>query len=142
MTSLMVEPLWKSIHKNSLIGFDELFNRIQQLEKPQSSFPPYNIIRNGETEIIIKLAVAGFSKEDISVVLEDNKLVISGSSESDPVPVDYIYKGIAERNFKRVFTIADSVEVTKVILENGMLSVILKNIVPEKKEKVFRIEEK
>lgn len=138
----MAQPLWKSIHNNSLIGFDELFSRIRELDKPQSSFPPYNIIRTNDKEIIVKLAIAGYKKNDIKVYLEDNKLIIAGSSESDQVPVDYIYKGIAERDFKRVFTLSDSVEVKSVLLENGMLSVILKNIIPEKKEKIFNIEER
>lgn len=143
MTNLTVADPWKSLHKTSLIGFDELFNRIKELEKPQTGFPPYNIVKTAESVFKIVMAVAGFSKENISVVLENSRLTISGSYGSDGVdPVEYIYKGIAERNFKRVFTLSDSVEVDKVTLSNGMLEVTLKQFVPEhKKPKFFEIEQ-
>lgn len=141
MTNLTVNDPWKSIHKTSLIGFDELFERIKELDKPQVGFPPYNIVKTADSVFKIVMAVAGFSKEDISVVLEDSRLTISGSfglKENDPV--EYIYKGIAERNFKRVFTLSDSVEVGKVTLSNGMLEVTLNQFIPEhKKPKIFDI---
>jgi molecular chaperone IbpA len=141
MTNLTVNDPWKSIHKTSLIGFDELFERIKELDKPQAGFPPYNIVKTADSVFKIVMAVAGFSKEDISVVLEDSRLTISGSfglKVNDPA--EYIYKGIAERNFKRVFTLSDSVEVGKVTLSNGMLEVTLNQFIPEhKKPKIFDI---
>ena len=144
---------FRSIHKSAFIGFDELFNRIKELEKPQTGFPPYDIIKKSDEEFVIKLAVAGYSKDQISVSLDSGKLVVTGTSLNDnvldyvtsvntsTVPINYIYKGIAERDFKRTFTLADTVEVDKVTLSDGMLCVFLKNIIPEtKKPKVFSIE--
>ena len=141
MTNLMLTDPFKSIHRNALIGFDELFDRIKELEKPQTGFPPYNIVKTADNEFKIVMAVAGYSKENISVILEDSRLTISGQFDSKE-SVEYIYKGIAERNFKRVFTLSATVEVDKVTLSNGMLEVTLKNIVPEhKKKKEFLIDQ-
>lgn len=130
---------FNSISKG-LIGFDDLFRRIQELEKPVTNFPPYNIIRDDECTFRITLAIAGYSKEQISVTLENGKLTVIGSNEEKP-EVDYIYKGIAERNFTRVFTLADTIEVQKVTLQNGILEIVLNNVIPEsKKKKVFSVE--
>ena len=135
MTNLMLQDPFKSIHKTALIGFDELFERIKELEKPQQGFPPYNIIKTADNEFKIVMAVAGFSKDNISVILEDSRLIISGFCESSESAIHYIYKGIAERNFKRVFTLSADVEVDKVTLSNGMLEVTLKQLIPEHKTK-------
>ncbi len=132
---------FKSIHNSAFIGFDELFRRINELEKPQTGFPPYDIIKHSEEKFAVKLAVAGYSKNNISVVLDSGKLTISGSTKTeDSDSLYYIHKGIAERDFKRVFTLSDTVEVEKVTLSDGMLYVTLKNVIPEhKKPKVFEI---
>jgi molecular chaperone IbpA len=139
--SLFDQQNFRSIHNSAFIGFDELFRRIQELEKPQTGFPPYDIVKKSDEEFIIKMAVAGYSKPQISVVLDSGKLTISGSTNKDPNSLYYIYKGIAERDFKRTFTLADTVEVEKVSLSDGMLYVTLKNVIPEHhKPKIFNIE--
>ena len=143
---------FRSIHNAAFIGFDDLFRRIKELEKPQTGFPPYDIIKKSEEEFVIKLAVAGYSKNQISVSLDSGKLVVAGTSLNDNlldyvtsvntevVPINYIYKGIAERDFKRTFTLSNTVEVDKVTLSDGMLYVFLKNIIPEtKKPQTFYI---
>lgn len=139
---------FRSIHNSALIGFDELFRRVREreLEKPQTGFPPYDIIKKSEEEFVIKMAVAGYTKNQISIVLDSGKLTISGSINKDDsisnqnIQANYIYKGIAERDFKRTFTLADSVEVEKVTLSDGMLYVTLQNVIPEhKKPKIFTI---
>ena len=119
-----------------------MIKRVMELEKPQTGFPPYDIFREDNDNIKIVLAVAGFTKDNIEVTLENGKLIVSGNISTENVkPVDYIYKGIAERNFRRSFTLADTVEVTKVSLTNGLLEITLKNIIPEsKKIKVFTVE--
>lgn len=136
---------FRTIHNSAFIGFDELFRKIKELEKPQTGFPPYDIIKESDDDFVIKLAVAGYSKDQIKVALDSGKLSVSGSLASQstykPIPVDYIYKGIAERDFKRIFTLADTVQVEKVKLVDGMLFVHLKNVIPEsQKPKLFYIE--
>jgi molecular chaperone IbpA len=132
---------FRSIHDPAFIGFDDLFRKIRELEKPQTGFPPYDIIKKSEEEFVIKLAVAGYSKKQISVTLDSGKLNITGSHNVSELNIQYIYKGIAERDFKRTFTLADTVEVNNVALQDGMLYVYLKNVIPEtKKPKSFNID--
>jgi molecular chaperone IbpA len=134
---------FRTIHNSALIGFDELFRRINELEKPQTGFPPYDIIKQSEEKFVIKMAVAGYTKDQISVTLDTGKLVVTGKIKTDESKKDseFLYKGIAERDFTRTFTIADTVEVDKVSLSNGMLYVSLRNVIPDnKKPKIFQIE--
>lgn len=148
------EQFSKSIHNTALIGFDELFKRIKELESPKTNFPPYDIIKTSADEFVIKLAVSGYSRTDISVVLDSGKLSVDGSISSDDFTLDklldatfknekypeYLHKGISQRNFKREFTLADTVEVSDVQLKEGMLYIYLKNVVPDsKKPKTFQI---
>lgn len=132
---------FKSIHNKAFIGFDELFRAINELEKPKSGFPPYDIIKISDEDFKIKMAVAGFSKDQISVVLDSGKLTVSGSIDSEKKEQEYIYKGIAERGFSRTFRLAETVQVDRVYLEDGILTVNLKNVIPEsQKPKKFSIE--
>jgi molecular chaperone IbpA len=133
---------WKHYNQGSrIIGFDELFKTLSELEKPTTGFPAYNIIKLSDTKFKIVLAVAGFSKNDIRVTLHNGSLSVEGSIDQNKPVLNFIYKGIAERNFKRDFTVADTVEVSKVFLEDGLLTVILDNIIPEStKIKTFEIE--
>jgi molecular chaperone IbpA len=134
---------FRTIHNSALIGFDELFRRINELEKPQTGFPPYDIIKQSEEKFVIKMAVAGYTKDQISVTLDTGKLVVTGKIKQDKSKQDseFLYKGIAERDFTRTFTIADTVEVDKVSLSDGMLYVSLRNVIPDnKKPKIFQIE--
>ena len=134
---------FRTIHNSALIGFDELFRRITELEKPQTGFPPYDIIKHSKEDFSIKMAVAGYTKEQISVTLDSGKLSVTGKIKSDNSKVDseFLYKGIAERDFTRSFTIADTVEVDKITLLDGMLYILLKNVIPDnKKPKIFQIE--
>jgi molecular chaperone IbpA len=134
---------FRSIHNSALIGFDELFRKITELEKPQTGFPPYDIIKNSDEKFMIKMAVAGYTKDQITVKLNDGKLIVTGKIKSVEPKTDseFLYKGIAERDFTRSFTLADTVEVDKVALSDGMLFISLKNIIPDnKKPKIFQIE--
>jgi molecular chaperone IbpA len=124
-----------------MIGFEDLIKTLSELEKPTTGFPPYNIVKITDTKFKIVLAVAGFSKRDIRVTLHSGNLLVEGSIDQNSPVVDYLYKGIAERDFKREFTVSATVEVSKVFLEDGLLSIILDNIIPESaKLKVFEIE--
>lgn len=140
---------FRKIHNSGLIGFEELFRKIKELENQKSGFPPYDIIKYSDEDSVIRMAVAGYTKENISVELNAGKLIISGSINLDynidnivnnvKIP-EYVYKGIAERDFRREFTLADTVEVNDVSLSDGILLIKLKNIIPEnKKYKVFEI---
>ena len=130
---------FKSIHNAALIGFDELFSKLRELEKPQTGFPPYDIIKESEENFVIKLAVAGYKKDHINVTLDSGKLLVTGTQEKTDAKT-YMYKGIAERDFSRTFTLSDRVEVDRVSLVDGMLYIYLQNIIPKEKPKQFQIE--
>jgi molecular chaperone IbpA len=94
------------------------------------SDPPYNIKQIKENKYVIEMAVAGFAKTDIEVTLEGNKLVVKGAAKEDEADIqDYLFKGIANRNFSREFKIADKVEIENAELANGMLKIWLSNMV-------------
>lgn len=122
------------------VGSDALAKRLteagrQLANTAMSNYPPFNLKKVDENKYVIEMAVAGFGKSDIEMTLEDNKLVIKGSSKTempdDQKIVDFLHKGIADRGFTRTFTLADNVEIKDANLFNGMLKVWLEHIIPE-----------
>lgn len=128
------------------VGFDDHFNRIAKmhddLTKNIPNYPPYNIKKTGDTTYIIELAVAGFAKQDIEIELADGKMVIKGNVQNDDNDDNFLFKGIAARNFTRTFALDDQVEVKNAEMINGMLQVFLERIIPEhKKPKKIEVKE-
>jgi molecular chaperone IbpA len=117
------------------VGFDRIFDRVNAASKLTTvqKYPPYNIVKTDENTYLIELAVAGFGPDDVDIELHDGVLAISGKVESTSDD-NYIYKGIANRSFERRFTLADTVEVEGVDLHQGILTVKLKNVIPEEKK--------
>ena len=97
------------------------------------SYPPYNIIRLSDTETVLEVAIAGFKEEEVNVVVEDEKLKISGKKESADTS-NYIYKGICARAFERTFALSKDTKVTKAEYADGILSVFVHYEVPEEKK--------
>jgi len=123
----------------STVGFDRLLSTLDEAlnipDKVLTSFPPYNIAKISEDKYVIELAVAGFKREEIDITLEDNKLTVQGNAKKDEDNgKTYYHRGIALRNFTRVFTLADTVIVNSADLVDGMLVVELQNIIPESKK--------
>jgi molecular chaperone IbpA len=96
-----------------------------------ATYPPYNIAKINDNEFVISLAVAGFKMEDLDITHTGNVLTIEGSMPEVENLGVYIHKGIATRNFRRIFTIADYMEVEDAMLEYGMLDIYLKRNIPE-----------
>ena len=114
------------------IGFTDVFEELEKTSKQLQkavSYPPYNIKRIDDTKYVIELAVAGFAKTDVEVTLDGNKLVVKGVAQDEDAPDNFIFKGIATRNFTREFTLADKVEIENAELVNGMLKIGLANMV-------------
>ena len=126
-------PLYRST-----VGFDRLFSLLdsQTLADNGQTYPPYNIERTGENAYRVTLAVAGFGDEELSIEARENVLTVKGekaeSQESDQY--ETLYRGIAGRAFERRFQLADHVQVTGAVLENGLLHVDLVREVPEAKK--------
>jgi molecular chaperone IbpA len=123
----------------STVGFDRLLSTLDEAlnipDKVVTSFPPYNIAKISEDKYVIELAVAGFKKEEIDITLEDNKLTVQGNAKKDEIGgKTYYHRGIALRNFTRVFTLADTVVVRSANLVDGMLEIELENVIPENKK--------
>jgi HSP20 family molecular chaperone IbpA len=120
-----------------LLGFDEIERLIDRASKTSGDgYPPYNIERlaagDGHGERLrITLAVAGFSRDDLEVSLEENQLVIRGRHKEDAERT-YLHRGIAARQFQRTFVLADGIEVMSAELANGLLSIDLERPQPER----------
>jgi molecular chaperone IbpA len=122
-----------SIHKFA-VGFDNVFDEILRLSAQQkdTNYPPYNIVKHSDNKFVIELAVAGFKDGDINVTVDKNTLTIEGSQSVDlDSAVEYLYRGISARNFTRTFTLADHVEVTDAVVNNGIMGITLERQVPE-----------
>ena len=117
----------------STIGFDEIVKQIQEasesISKSVPKYPPYNIKQVKDNKWVIEMAVAGFAKSDIELTLDGKKLVIKGNSKEDDSESEYVFKGIANRDFTHQFTLADKVELKDAELVNGMLKVWLEGMV-------------
>ncbi|MBY5461800.1 Hsp20 family protein [Rhizobium beringeri] len=120
-------PLYRSS-----IGFDRVFNLLNNAQRVQAvdTWPPYNIVKAGEDDYRIVIAVAGFGEEDLSVTHERNVLIIAGE-KAGKEDAQYLHHGIAGRSFERRFELADHVKVSEASLKNGLLSVELKLEIPE-----------
>ena len=128
------------------VGADRVMKKLadiadQSAQMMPIKYPPYNIKKVDQNRYVIELAVAGFGKADIDIELQEGKLSILGKCDSAE-STEYLYKGIAERGFKREFTLADNVEVKSSSLVNGMLKIWLEAFIPEeKKPKKVKIED-
>jgi len=108
-----------------LLGFDHIEDMLERLSKASGdSYPPYNIEQTGPDGLRITLAVAGFAPADLSVTVENNQLVIRGKHAESGQRV-YLHRGIAARQFQRVFVIAEGIEVEGASLDNGLLNIDL-----------------
>ena len=120
-------PLWRST-----VGFDRLFDLLDQSNAWTSgeNYPPYNIQRTGEDQYEITLALAGFSPSDVNITAEQNVLTVEATKTEQP-NAEYLYQGIATRSFRRLFNLAEYVEVKDATFENGLLKIKLQREIPE-----------
>jgi molecular chaperone IbpA len=128
MTSYDFAPLFRTA-----IGFDRLARlmdtAVSAADAP--SYPPYNIEKTGDDTYRLTMAVAGFRPEELDLVVKDNTLLVSGKATSDGQKGEMLYRGIAGRAFERRFVLADHIVVDGADVENGLLHVALKRVVPE-----------
>jgi len=127
MATIDLTPLY-----HSTVGFDRLPSLLSHaLQRDESGFPPYNIEKIGDDAYAIVMALAGFGRDDIEIVTEQNRLTIRGLVK-DKNEKTYLHRGLAQRTFTRVFDLADYVEVLDATMEDGLLVVSLKRELPEK----------
>ncbi len=121
------------------LGFDHLEETFDRLRKSGSDgYPPYNIEQTGETKLRIALAVAGFSANDLDVEIDQTQLIVRGKQKDDKDRI-FLHRGIAARQFQRAFVLADGIEIEGASLDNGLLHINLRQIVPERQVKKIKI---
>ena len=123
-------------YRRSTIGFDRLFDMLENSSagQGQENYPPFDLIKTGENEYRIELAVAGFKPDEIDVTAQQNVLLVSGRKAEENEQQgegDYIYRGIANRSFERRFALADHIQVRGADLKDGLLQVELVREIPE-----------
>jgi len=133
------EKYLSAIQRNS-IGLDEWFRRFDSAFETHTNYPPYNLIKESETNFRLEVALAGYKKEDIEVSSEWNKLTIETKRQDDVVD-QYVHRGLAKRAFTRSWTLSDDVVVGDVSFVDGLLTIKLDRVIPEhQKKKVYNIE--
>ena len=115
------------------IGFDSLFDVMNNIRGKDVNYPPYDIIKKDEETFIIEFALSGFSKDDLNITVKENHLTIEGDYIRGE-DLEYLHKGIAKRSFTRDFVLADTLNVEDVTFSEGILKIVIKQIVPEEQK--------
>lgn len=116
--------------RSAFVGFDHLFDELDRVAKQaHDHYPPHNIVKTGESEYLIELAVAGFTKDEITVEVKDRSLTVTGEHISKGR--EYVHRGISTKKFKRTFRLSEYVQVHGADLVDGILAVQLKVVVPD-----------
>lgn len=125
----------------STVGFDRLLSTMEEFDKmlgsntKQSTYPFYNIVKVDENRYEIQIAVAGFASENIDIETVGNKLTVIGSIPKDAdTTIEYLHHGLSSRDFKQVFTLSDTIVVRSADIVNGVLKIVLENIIPEERK--------
>ena len=136
-----LEGNWRFLNEPTLsnfqrwaVGYDRLFQAMSDAPRSEQSYPPHNFIKESDEDFRIELALAGFSKEDVKVVQEEQKLTISGNNSEKENQENILHKGIASRAFTKTFYLADDIKVTEALFENGMVIIKLRQNIPEDKK--------
>ena len=121
--------------RRSTVGFDRLFDMLENnsFGQSQENYPPFDLIKLGDNEYRIELAVAGFKPNEIDITAQQNVLIVSGrkGEENEEKGNDYIYRGIANRSFERRFALADHIQVRGADMKDGLLAIELVREIPE-----------
>jgi HSP20 family molecular chaperone IbpA len=133
----------QSLSSPFLLGFDQIERALDRVTKAADGYPPYNIEKlaasEGQSERLrITLAVAGFSREELDITVEQKELTIRGRQQDDSAGREFLHRGIAARQFHRTFVLADGIEVVGADLRDGLLSVDLER--PQRSNQVRRVE--
>ena len=122
-------------YRRSTVGFDRLFDMLENSSfgNGGENYPPFDLIKLGDNDFRIELAVAGFKPDELDITAQENVLIVSGrkKDESDEQASNYIYRGIATRSFERRFALADHIQVRGADMKDGLLSIELVREIPE-----------
>jgi molecular chaperone IbpA len=126
---------------SSVLGFEKIFQDVEKLldtdfKVNKQTFPPHNIIKVHDNHYIVEMAIAGFSKNQIEITVQDGVLTVRGTTLPDPDEehLTYLHRGIGTRSFTKTIRIADTIEVVDAEYNDGILRIGLENIIPEHKK--------
>ena len=128
MTTYDLSPLLRS--SVGFDVFDNIFDSVFNLNESNTSYPPYNILKS-DNNYTISLAIAGFSKDELDVSLQENELVVKGVAKEQDDKIEFLHRGIAGRNFERKFRLADTIKISDASCEDGLLNIYLEREIPE-----------
>ena len=129
-TAADLPALMEKITKNS-IGLDNYFDDFFKIQTP-SNYPPYNLVQLNNHESRLEVALAGFKKDEVKVYTEFGKLHVEGNKEEKETDVEYTHRGLAQRSFTRTWQLSEDCEIRQVVFADGLLSIELGKVVPEK----------
>lgn len=123
----------------STVGFDRLLSTMEEFDRMFEgakipTYPPYNIIKEDDTNYTIEIAVSGFKRDEIDITTEGNKLYVNGAISTAKSEIQYLHRGIGTRNFSHKYTVADTVVVKSADIVDGLLVIKLENMIPEEKK--------
>ena len=122
-----IDPAALAQVSRALVGFDRYFNT----QLPNGNYPPHNIVKYADNKYGIEVAVAGFTKDEITVEVDQDQLMITGRKSTASDDVEYLHRGLAARDFEQTFTLAEYMEVRGAEVKDGMLKIEIERIVPE-----------
>lgn len=147
MTQLALRSLVHALEESSFptelyqhtVGFDRLFDDLRRnvayVSESTTNYPPHNIRKIGENLYALDLAVAGFRKGDLSITVEKQVLTITGTKPTPSSEQEYLYRGLALRSFEKRIPLVETAEVRDAALEDGILTITVENVLPEKDRK-------
>ena len=124
-----IDPQALAAMSRALVGFDHIFNTPLN----NSNYPPHNIVKYSDSKYAIEVAVAGFSKDEITVEVDQDQLVVRGTQATtdEETSKEYLHRGLASRDFEQSYTLAEYMEVKDAEVKDGMLIISIERIVPE-----------
>ena len=130
----MTKYTW-DVYSPFSVGLDEIFNSLDSMSGHGTNYPPYNLIKNDNSNYEIEIALSWFKSDEIEVSTEQNILTVTGKVEKRDTERAYLHKGLSKRSFRNNWQLADDVEISDVQFVDGLLTVCLEKIIPDGKKK-------
>ena len=125
-----IDPAALAHLSRALIGFDTVMNH-HLTQQTNGNYPPHNIVKYSDSQYAIEIAVAGFSKDEITVQVDQDQLIVRGVKSNKDESKEYLHRGLASRDFEQNWTLAEYMEVKDAEHKDGMLIVSIERIIPE-----------
>ena len=139
ITTNTLDTFWKDYAPHA-VGLDDVFHRLDAMSGSNVNYPPYNLIKHDSSNFSIEIALAGFKSKEIEVSTEQSILRVASKVEKRDTERTYLHKGLSNRSFSRTWQLSEDVEVKSVDFQDGLLTINLQRIVPEKHQrKIYEV---